>query len=108
LIYSPEVETCSSPFFWSFRKAFPDNADKIFQITDAIPVPIKEVGPTFQSISYSPETPSIGSFVSEVKISTLGGLATSVMTTKASIVGIALMQRLLSFLLLTRKEENVH
>jgi len=88
LLYSPEDETRSSPFFWAFKKAFPDNADQIFQITDAIPSPIKEVGPAFQSITYSPETPSSGSFVSMVKVSTLGGFATSTMTTKADIVGV--------------------
>mmetsp|Transcript_10078 Transcript_10078/g.14795 ORF Transcript_10078/g.14795 Transcript_10078/m.14795 type:complete len:280 (+) Transcript_10078:88-927(+) len=88
LLYSPEDETRSSPFFWAFQKAFPDNADKIFQITDAIPAPIKEVGPAFQSITYSPEIPASGSFISKVKVSTLGGFATSTMTTKAAIIGV--------------------
>lgn len=87
LLYCPEDETRSSPFFWAFRKAFPDNSDQIFDITDAIPAPIKEIGPAFQQIDWNPSTQS-GRFVSRVKVATLGGMATSIMTTRASIVGI--------------------
>lgn len=78
--------TRSSPFFWAFRRAFPENADQIFSITDAIPAPIKEVGPAFQTINFTPES-GTGKLVSKVKVATLGGLATSIMTTRASITG---------------------
>ena len=87
LVYSPEDVTRSSPFFWAFRKAFPDQADDIFSITDNIPSPIKEVGPAFQNIDFNESTQS-GRFVSRVKIAALGGLATSIMTTRASITGV--------------------
>jgi hypothetical protein len=81
LLYSPEDITRSSPFFWAFRKAFPDQSDGIFAITDAIPAPIKEVGPAFQTIELNEATQS-GKFVSRVKIAALNGLATSTMTTR--------------------------
>jgi hypothetical protein len=81
LLYSPEDITRSSPFFWAFRKAFPDQSDEIFAITDAIPAPIKEVGPAFQTIELDQGTQS-GKFVSRVKVATLNGLATSTMTTR--------------------------
>ena len=87
LLYSPEDETRSSPFFWAFRKAFPDNADQVFGITDAIPAPIKEIGPAYQEIEMAPDGQT-GKFVSRVKVATLGGMATSIMTTRASIVGV--------------------
>jgi hypothetical protein len=87
LLYSPEDMTRSSPFFWAFRRAFPDQSDEIFSITDAIPAPIKEVGPAYQEIELSNST-FTGKFVSRVKVATLGGLATSIMTTRASIVGV--------------------
>jgi hypothetical protein len=87
LLYSPEDVTRSSPFFWAFRRAFPDQSDEIFSITDAIPAPIKEVGPAYQEIELSNST-FTGKFVSRVKVATLGGLATSIMTTRASIVGV--------------------
>ena len=86
LLYAPDDVTRSSPFFWAFRKAFPDSADQIFGITDAIPAPIKEVGPAFQTIDYVSESQT-GRFVSKVKVATLGGLATSIMTTRATIMG---------------------
>lgn len=86
-MYSPEDVTRSSPFFWAFRRAFPDQSDEIFSITDAIPAPIKEVGPAYQEIDLNPST-NTGKFVSRVKVATLGGLATSIMTTRASIVGV--------------------
>ena len=87
LLYSPEDVTRSSPFFWAFRKAFPEQSDEIFSITDAIPAPIKEVGPAFQTIDMVSDT-GTGTFVSRVKVATLGGLATSIMTTRATITGI--------------------
>lgn len=80
LVYAPEDKTRSSPFFWAFRKAFPDQSDQIFGITDAIPDPLKVVGPAFQSIEISGS-----SLVSRVKVATLGGAATSIMTTRATI-----------------------
>ena len=79
-IYSPEDLTRSSPFFWAFRRAFPDNSDQVFQITDAIPSPIKDVGPALQTIDTNAKT-----LVSRVKVATLNGIATSQMTTRCSI-----------------------
>jgi len=87
LVYCPEDVTRSSPFFWAFRQAFPDQSDEIFAITDAIPAPIKEVGPAFQEIELNEGTQS-GTFVSRVKVATLGGLATSIMTTRGTITGV--------------------
>ena len=81
-MYSPEDVTRSSPFFWAFQKAYPTNSDQIFAITDAIPAPIKEVGPAIQTIDLDGKT-----LVSRVKVATLGGIATSIMTTRATIVG---------------------
>jgi len=88
LLYSPEDVTRSSPFFWAFRQAFPEQADEIFSITDNIPAPLKEVGPAFQVIDFN-ESSQSGRFVSKVKVATLGGFATSIMTTRASITGVA-------------------
>ena len=91
LLYSPEDVTRSSPFFWAFRKAFPDESDQIFGITDAIPAPVKEVGPAYQHIDLDVSNDgrsASGSFVSRVKVATLGGMATSIMTTRASVVGV--------------------
>jgi hypothetical protein len=82
LLYSPEDITRSSPFFWAFRRAFPDQSDQIFSITDSIPSPIKDVGPAFQTIDIDRKT-----LISRVKVSTLGGLATSIMTTRCTILG---------------------
>jgi len=86
LLYSPEDMTRSSPFFWAFAQAFPNNSDQIFGITDAIPAPIKEVGPAYQTIDLT-EGSSTGKFVSRVKVATLNGIATSIMTTRADITG---------------------
>ena len=91
LLYSPEDVTRSSPFFWAFRKAFPDESDQIFGITDSIPAPVKEVGPAFQHIEMEVSNDgrsASGTFVSRVKVATLGGMATSIMTTRATINGI--------------------
>lgn len=82
LLYSPEDVTRSSPFFWAFKKAFPEQSDQIFAITDSIPAPIKEVGPAYQTIDIDRKT-----LVSRVKVATLGGLATSIMTTRCTILG---------------------
>lgn len=87
LVYSPDDVTRSSPFFWAFAQAFPDNSDQIFGITDAIPAPIKEVGPAYQTIEGLTEGRSTGKLVSRVKVATLNGLATSIMTTRADITG---------------------
>jgi hypothetical protein len=87
-LYSPEDVTRSSPFFWAFEQAFPDQADQIFGITDSIPAPIKEVGPAYQTIELDTTgASSTGKLVSRVKVATLNGLATSIMTTRAAIVG---------------------
>ena len=91
LLFSPEDVTRSSPFFWAFRQAFPGESDQIFDITDSIPAPVKEVGPAFQNIEMEVSNDgrsASGTFVSRVKVATLGGAATSIMTTRASIVGI--------------------
>jgi hypothetical protein len=87
LLYSPEDATRSSPFFWAFRKAFPENSDQIFGITDSIPASLKEIGPTFQTIEMN-SSQQTGRFISKLQVATLGGMATSIMTTRGSIVGI--------------------
>lgn len=86
LLYAPEDKTRASPFFWAFRKAFPDNSDQIFGITDAIPASLKEIGDAYQVIELNQKTET-GRFVSRVKVTTLGGMATSIMTTRGSVVG---------------------
>eukprot|EP00547_Thalassionema_nitzschioides_P002497 CAMPEP_0194204436 /NCGR_PEP_ID=MMETSP0156-20130528/3951_1 /TAXON_ID=33649 /ORGANISM="Thalassionema nitzschioides, Strain L26-B" /LENGTH=230 /DNA_ID=CAMNT_0038930445 /DNA_START=198 /DNA_END=887 /DNA_ORIENTATION=+ len=87
LLYTPGDVTRSSPFFWAFRHAFPESSDQIFGITDAIPSPIKETGPAFQTIDFEPES-GTGSLVSRVKLSALGGLSSSMMTTRSKIIGV--------------------
>jgi hypothetical protein len=87
LLYAPEDITRSSPFFWAFRRAFPEQSDQIFGITDSIPAPLKEVGPAYQTIQLDSQTnPAAGSLVSRVKVATLGGMATSIMTTRCTIL----------------------
>lgn len=103
LLHSPEDATRSSPFFWAFRKAFPGNSDQIFGITDAIPAPIKEVGPAWQNIQWNG---SQGSLVSRVKVATLGGMATSIMTTRATIVGVEGLDGLRLKIETTKPEES--
>lgn len=89
LIHSTQDATRSSPFFWAFAQAFPDNVDQIFGITDAIPAPIKEVGPAYQTIELNESgVTTTGKLVSRVKVATLNGIATSIMTTRADITGI--------------------
>ena len=88
LLYASEDDTRSSPFFWAFRKALDEQkADQIYAITDAIPAPLKEIGPAIQSIDWN-DTTQTGRFVSKVKVATLGGAATSIMTTRAAMVGV--------------------
>ena len=87
LLYAPEDATRSSPFFWAFSKAFPEQADQIFAITDGIPAPLKEIGPAYQVVDLA-EGATTGKFVSRVKVASLGGLATSIMTTRGTIVGL--------------------
>ena len=87
LIYSSDDVTRSSPFFWAFRRAFPDSSDQIFGITDAIPAPLKMVGPASQTIDIdSSARPVTGTLVSRVKVATLGGVATSIMTTRCTVL----------------------
>jgi len=85
LLYCKEDVTRSSPFFWAFRKAFPDVSDEIFSITDAIPAPIKKTGPAFQTISLD-KSSNTGTLVSRVDVSTFA--ASSTMTTRCTIDGI--------------------
>jgi PAP_fibrillin len=88
LLYASTDMTRSSPFFWAFRKAFPDStSDAIFGITDAIPAPLKEVGPAFQEIDVTAGPNNRGRLISRVQVATLGGAATSIMTTRASLLG---------------------
>ena len=87
LIYASDDVTRSSPFFWAFRRAFPDSSDQIFGITDMIPAPIKEVGPATQTIDVdSAARPVTGTLVSRVRVATLGGVATSMMTTRCTVL----------------------
>jgi len=93
LLYSPEDKTRSSPFFWAFQRAFPENANQIFSITDAIPSPIKDIGPAMQTIEMDSNnvggsSSNIGTLVSRVKVATLNGMATSMMTTRTKIIRI--------------------
>jgi len=81
LVYAPQDNTRSSPFFWAFSQAFPDSADQIYTITDTIPSPIKDIGPAYQTIDMDART-----LVSRVKISTLNQLASSIMTTRCTII----------------------
>jgi len=82
LVYTPTDTTRSSPFFWAFRRAFPDTSDRIFDITDSIPAQLKEIGPATQTIDMEGKT-----LVSRVEVATLGGAATSIMTTRCDILG---------------------
>lgn len=87
LIYASDDITRSSPFFWAFRRAFPEQSDQIFEITDMIPAPIKMVGPATQTLDIdSNARPVTGTLVSRVKVATLGGVATSIMTTRCDVM----------------------
>lgn len=87
LVYASTDVTRSSPFFWAFRKAFPDTADQIYDLTDSIPSPLKDVGPAIQQIDLNGGGTQTGRFVSKVQVTTLGGLASSIMTTRGTITG---------------------
>jgi hypothetical protein len=100
-IYAPEDITRTSPFFWAFRRAFPSNSDDIFAITDAIPAPVKEVGPALQTIDMDAQT-----LVSRVKVATLNGLATSIMTTRCTIEGTQGLEGLRIKVETTKPEES--
>lgn len=92
LLYASTDVTRSSPFFWAFRKAFTDSTvDQIYDITDRIPSPIKDLGPAFQRIDYAYTgngNNASGKFVSQVKVATLNGIASSIMTTRGTIIGL--------------------
>jgi hypothetical protein len=92
LLYGTDEITRSSPFFTAFRQAFPDSAAQIFDITDNIRSPWKETGPAYQEIELNDSGSGIGGgsgggrLVSRVKVATLGGKATSIMTTRCTIL----------------------
>jgi hypothetical protein len=92
LLYGTDEITRSSPFFTAFRQAFPDSAAQIFDITDSIRTPWKETGPAYQEIELNDSGSGIGGgasggrLVSRVKVATLGGKATSIMTTRCTIL----------------------
>jgi len=107
LLFSPEDVTRSSPFFWAFAQAFPDNADQIFGITDAIPAPIKEVGPAYQTIELNESgVTTTGKLISRVKVATLNEYATSIMTTRADITGIVGVDGLTIRIVTTKPEDS--
>lgn len=108
LVYAPDDVTRSSPFFWAFRRAFPDLSDQIFDITDAIPSPIKEVGPATQTIDIDSSSGSVadGTLVSRVKVATLGGIATSIMTTRCDVMGVDGLDGLRMRVKSTKPEES--
>ena len=96
LVYSSTDITRSSPFFWALRKALEQQtgttsttnwADQIYAITDSIPAPFKELGPSIQRIDLNGGGTTTGRFVSQVQVSTLNGLASSIMTTRGTIIG---------------------
>jgi hypothetical protein len=88
LLYASTDVTRSSPFFWAFRKAFPEaTVEAVFGWTDTIPAPLKEIGPAVQDIDVTAGPPGRGRLISRVQVATLGGAATSLMTTRASILG---------------------
>jgi hypothetical protein len=105
LLYAPEDITRSSPFFWALEQAFPEQQQQqsllrqVFSITDAIPAPFKEIGPAYQTIELDETNGSgggggrgaggirvMGKLISRVKVATLNGKATSIMTTRSDIV----------------------
>jgi hypothetical protein len=108
LVYSPDDVTRSSPFFWAFRRAFPDSSDQIFGITDAIPAPLKVVGPATQTIDVDSSSGSFltGTLVSRVKVATLGGMASSIMTTRCTVLGADGLDALRMRVTSTKPEES--
>jgi hypothetical protein len=93
LIYATTDATRSSPFFAAFRKALEQNnnhdhsssssstVDRIYAITDSIPEPWKTIGTATQELDATQKQ-----FVSRVVVQTLGGMASSIMTTRARIL----------------------
>ncbi|GFH59575.1 hypothetical protein CTEN210_16051 [Chaetoceros tenuissimus] len=65
-IYAPQDLTRCSPFFWAFARAV-DQSKEIYDITDSIPAPLKEIGPALQDIDLEKKT-----LVSKVKVATFG------------------------------------
>ncbi len=107
LIYASDDVTRSSPFFWAFRRAFPDSSDQIFGITDMIPAPIKMVGPATQTIDVdSSARPVTGTLVSRVKVATLGGVATSIMTTRCNVLSAEGLDGLCLKVITTKPEDS--
>lgn len=99
-IYAPQDLTRSSPFFWAFARAV-DTSSQIYEITDAIPAPLKEIGPALQEIDLVEKK-----LVSRVKVATLNGLATSIMTTRCDVVREEGLDRLRLKVLSTKPEES--
>lgn len=99
-IYAPQDLTRSSPFFWAFARAV-EQSSEIYKITDAIPAPLKEIGPAIQDIDLSNKQ-----LVSRVRVATLNGLATSVMTTRCEIMREEGLDRLRLKVLTTKPEES--
>ncbi|GMI40127.1 hypothetical protein TrCOL_g12989 [Triparma columacea] len=83
LLYSSTDPTRSSPFFPAFANAAGKDAGKIFQVTDSIPSPLKEIGDAKQTISFSGDFKS-GEIVSRVKVLAFGGVSSSIMTTRST------------------------
>jgi hypothetical protein len=106
LIYATTDATRSSPFFAAFRKALENNnnnnyadnhdnnnrdssssssssskVDRIYAITDSIPEPWKTIGTATQELDATQKR-----FISRVVVQTLGGKASSIMTTRARIL----------------------
>ena len=98
-IYAPQDLTRSSPFFWAFARAV-DTSSQIYEITDAIPAPLKEIGPALQEIDLVDKK-----LVSRVKVATFG-LATSIMTTRCDVVREEGLDRLRLKVLSTKPEES--
>jgi len=73
LIYTDDDLTRSSPFFWSFKKAFNKYADQVFGITDRIPVSLKKIVDVNQFVSPT------GLLISQVLVTSPVG--SSLMTT---------------------------
>jgi hypothetical protein len=94
-LHAPIDMTRSSPFFWALEQAFPEQQQsdlvrQVYSITDAIPSPWKEVGPAYQIITLDEIGGGggrvVGKLISRVKVATLKGMATSIMTTRSDIV----------------------
>ena len=85
LLHTTTDRTRSSPFFASFTSAIGEEKSKqIYSITDSIPSPLKSVGEATQTFEEDESLASRGTLVSRVVISALGGLSSSVMTSRCS------------------------